>query len=105
MPTAHGVLGLQSLYSSGEEAGAPPRLVDVALSLEGAVSSGPGYAEALSGLQIEAVPGMRTPLAWGQARIWFQRMDAARRAGDWTAFGRAYQELRRLLVGGGDSAP
>lgn len=105
VPTGRGVLGVQSLYVSGDEPGTPPRLIDVGLSLEGAVSSGPGYVDALSGLQIEASPGTRTPLAWGQARIWFQRLDAARRAGDWSAFGRAYQELRRLLVGGGDSVP
>jgi hypothetical protein len=32
-------------------------------------------------------------------------MDAARRAGDWAAFGRAYQRLRRLLGAGSDSVP
>ncbi len=105
LPTPRGVLGVQSLYVSSDEAGTPPRLIDVGLSLEGVVGNGPSFSDALSGLQIEAAPGIRTPRAWGQARVWFQRMDAARRAGDWAAFGRAYEELRGLLVGGGDPVP
>ncbi len=40
---------------------------------------------------------------WAAARSWFGRLDAARQSGDWIAFGRAYEELRRLLIG--DSIP
>jgi len=48
-------------------------------------------------------PGDRARLP--AARQWFERMDAARRAGDWAAFGRAYEQLRRLLGSRNDSVP
>jgi uncharacterized membrane protein (UPF0182 family) len=103
LPTPHGVLGLQSLYVSGEEPGAAPRLEDIALSFAGAVGNGPTFREAAAALGLAGRPGGRVSPEWERARGWFRRMDAARRAGDWSAFGRAYEELRRLLVGTGDT--
>jgi uncharacterized membrane protein (UPF0182 family) len=104
VPTPLGVVGFQSVYVSGDEPGAAPRLVDVALSLDGAVGNGPTFGAAVAALGLYGSPAGPSSPAWGQARSWFQRMDAARRVGDWSAFGRAYEELRRLLVGTGDTA-
>jgi hypothetical protein len=36
---------------------------------------------------------------WASAKRWFDRLEQARQRGDWTAFGRAYDALRRLLSG------
>jgi hypothetical protein len=103
VPTSQGVLGLQSLYVSGEQPGAPPRLENVALSFAGAVGSGATFGEAAAALGLVGRPRERVSPEWERARGWFRRMDAARRTGDWSAFGRAYEELRGLLVGEGDS--
>lgn len=105
LPIPRGVVGLQSLYDSGDQPGAPPRLVDIALAFDGAVGNGPTFREAVRALGIDGSLDARTPPAWGLARSWFHRMDAARRAGDWSAFGQAYDELRRLLVGSGEPEP
>jgi hypothetical protein len=105
LPTPLGMLGLQSLYVSGEEPGAAPRLEDVALSFAGAVGNGASFGEAAAALGLAGRQGGRVSPEWVRARGWFQRMDAARKAGDWSAFGRAYEELRGLLVGRGDTTP
>jgi len=105
LPLDVGVLALQSLYVSPEEDGGAPQLIDVTVGLGGAVGSGPRFEDAVRQLSAEVLPSPGAGAEWGQARVWFQRMDAARRAGDWGAFGRAYDALRRLLVGGGESVP
>ncbi len=105
LPLAVGVLALQSLYISGEHEDGAPQLIDVSVGLGGAVGSGPTFEDAVRRLSAEVLPGGGGVEEWGQARIWFQRMDTARRAGDWGTFGRAYDELRRLLVGGRESDP
>jgi hypothetical protein len=80
-PFDDGVLALQTSYVSPGE-GAAPRLADVAVGWGHAAGSGPD-----------------------EARRWFERMDAARRSGDWVAFGRAYEELRRILTSEPDTLP
>jgi hypothetical protein len=105
LPLEVGVLALQSLYVSDDQDGGAPQLIDVSVGLRGAVGSGPGFEEAVRQLSAEVLPSRGGEAEWGQARVWFQRMDAARRAGDWGAFGRAYDQLRRLLVGGGEIEP
>jgi len=108
LPLDAGLLGVQSLYVSSEardSAISLPQLIDVSVAFRGTVGSGPTFADAVRRLQVEGVTSVGGGPEWGRARVWFQRMDAARRAGDWSAFGRAYEELRRLLVGGGDTTP
>jgi hypothetical protein len=105
LPLDVGVLALQSLYVSPEEDGGAPQLIDVTVGLGGAVGSGPRFEDAVRQLSAEVLPSPGAGAEWRQARVWFQRMDAARRAGDWGAFGRAYDALRRLLVGGAESVP
>jgi len=108
LPLDGGVLAVQSLYVSPDarDTVAPlPRLLDVSVALRGAVGSGPTFGEAMRRLRAEGGPRTDGGPDWGRARLWFQRMDAARRSGDWGAFGRAYDELRRLLVGDGETAP
>ena len=108
LPLDAGILALQSLYVSSDprDTSAPlPQLIDVSVALRGTVGSGPTFAEAIGRLRVEGVLPTDASPEWGRARLWFQRMDAARRGGDWSAFGRAYDELRRLLVGGGGATP
>jgi hypothetical protein len=105
LPLADGLAALQSSYVSPGDGGAAPQLVDVTVSLGGVVGSGPSLRAALDRLRTDAVPAEGDRGEWIRARQWFERMDAARRTGDWAAFGRAYDELRRLLVPRRDSLP
>jgi uncharacterized membrane protein (UPF0182 family) len=105
LPTASGPVGVQSLYVSADEQGAAPQLIDVAVALGGTIGTGPTFRDAAARLRPEGTGVGSGRREWGQARIWFQRLDAARRGGDWVAFGRAYEELRRLLTGPADSVP
>jgi uncharacterized membrane protein (UPF0182 family) len=105
VPSTEGVLAVQSTYVSPGDAGAVPQLVDVAVALGGAVGNGPTIGDAAERLRAATSPAGGGSREWLRARQWFERMDAARRAGDWNAFGRAYDELRRLLVGASDTLP
>jgi uncharacterized membrane protein (UPF0182 family) len=105
VPFEDGVLALQTSYASAGEGEAAPQLVDVAVGWGRQVGSGPSVRTALSRLETETSPLGLAAAERAEARRWFERMDAARRAGDWTAFGRAYEELRRILTGGADSVP
>lgn len=92
-----GVLGLQASYRGSNATTEPPRLVDVALMWNGLAVHGSSLALALE--ELARVPPMARGegVRWLEAQRWFERMDAARRQGDWAAFGRAYDALRRLL--------
>jgi uncharacterized membrane protein (UPF0182 family) len=103
-PFRDGVLALQASYVSPDDGQAPPQLADVALGWGGAVGSGPTLETALRGVETQTSPFGMAASQRAEARRWFERMDAARRSGDWTAFGRAYEELRRILTGA-DSVP
>lgn len=103
IPLGDNVLMLQSSYVSPGEGFAAPQLVDVALAWGAVVGNGPTAADALRRVEAETGPLGAPASSWSLARRWFERLDAARRSGDWGAFGRAYEELRRLLVGGVDS--
>jgi uncharacterized membrane protein (UPF0182 family) len=102
IPYAGGVAWLQSAYAS-TASGDAPQLVDVAIGFDGALGNGPTLDDAVERLGAGASLGGQGSQAWSQARHWFARMDSARRLGDWGTFGRAYEELRRLLVGARDS--
>lgn len=80
-----------------------PALVSVAVQWAGAVGEAATFDAALAeALMSDRSAGM-VSTDWAAARIWFGRLDAGRQSGDWVAFGRAYEELRRLLIG--DSIP
>jgi hypothetical protein len=104
VPFHGGVASLQSTYLSREDGGAP-QVVDISVRFRGSIGSGPTLPTALQRLGAEASPTGMGSREWMRAKQWFERMDAARRLGNWTAFGRAYEELRQLLIGLPDSVP
>jgi hypothetical protein len=88
------VLAVQSMFASGDPA---TRLVDVMLQWGPLVSHGSSLAAALE--QALRVPAGGTgSVDWNTARRWFDLLEQARLRGDWAAFGRAYDALRRLLT-------
>ncbi|MBI4420842.1 MAG: UPF0182 family protein [Gemmatimonadetes bacterium] len=96
IPLGDGVLVLQSAYATGE---GPLRLVDVIVQWGPMVARGSTLAAALA--SAASTPAGPPPGGqdWLEARRWFERLDQARQRGDWGAFGRAYEELRKLLAG------
>ncbi len=105
IPYREGILAIQASYASPGEGFAAPQLVDVAVGWGTAVGNGPTLADALQRLQSQVPTPGAAGAEWSRARRWFERMDAARRAGDWVAFGQAYDALRRLFVGTTDTVP
>jgi uncharacterized membrane protein (UPF0182 family) len=103
-PFDDGVLALQTGYLSPGE-GAAPQLVDVAVGWGRAAGSGSDLRTALTRLRTAPAPFGMAATEKEEARRWFERMDAARRSGDWVAFGRAYEELRRILKSEPDTLP
>ncbi len=101
VPFADGAVALQAFYA---DSGA---LVGVALGWRGAVGRGRSLAEAVGRVQPVAPPvapaGAADALA--AARAAFRRLDSARAAGDWKAFGDAWESLQRALAGNRDSNP
>jgi uncharacterized membrane protein (UPF0182 family) len=104
VPFDDGVLALQTGYVSPGE-GAAPQLVDVAVGWGRAAGSGSDLRTALTRLRTAPAPFGMAATEKEEARRWFERMDAARRSGDWVAFGRAYEELRRILTSEPDTLP
>lgn len=93
------VVAFQTSYAASRQGDGAPRLVDVAVRWGGSAATGPSLPEALERAgSSEPAMGVSVEL-WREVARWFERMDAARRAGDWAAFGRAYEALRRLLAG------
>lgn len=92
-----GIVSFRPVWAPPARDGEPPRLQEVVAGAGDARASGSEAATALGELSAAArYPGGSTA-DWSAAREWFRRLDAARRAGDWAAFGRAYEQLRRLL--------
>lgn len=102
---AGGIVLLQSVFSGAASDSALPRLHEVAVEAGSAVGRGPDAVTALHDLEMASRLGTRSAAEWSEARQWFRRLDAARRSGDWAAFGRAYDRLRRLLAPARDSVP
>jgi uncharacterized protein len=103
--SADGVVLLQSIFGAAASDSALPRLHEVVVEAGSAVGRGPDVVTALHDLEIAARLGTRSLVDWNAARLWFRRLDAARRSGDWAAFGRAYERLQHLLAPARDSAP
>jgi hypothetical protein len=100
-----GVIMFRSLFAEPDSEAGPPRLQEVVAGTGGAIGRGGGPAAAARDLATAVRLGADGRAGWSEARQWFGRMDAARRAGDWAAFGRAYEQLRRLLGTRNDSVP
>ncbi len=97
IPLAGGVLSLQSIYSTPGEANDAPRLVDVVAGWGGAVGRAPNLDQAVRRAR-EIGGDTGEPIGdWSVARRWFEQLHRARRSGDWTSFGEAYDELVRLF--------
>lgn len=105
VPFDDGVLAIQTGYAGARDSRDPPRIADIAVQWGGLTAVGPTLAAALRRAGTEQHAAVVSAETWREAGRWFERMDAARRAGDWTAFGRAYDALRRLLAGPPDSRP
>jgi hypothetical protein len=90
-----GLLSVQSAYATGN---GPPRLADVIIQWGPILARGRTLATAVDGaLAVPDNGGIGAD--WASAKRWFDRLEQARQRGDWTAFGRAYDALRRLLSG------
>lgn len=100
-----GIVLLQTIFTAAPSDSAPPKLHEVAVAAGSAVGHGADAVTALRDLEVASRLGDHSTAAWSAARQWFRRLDAARRSGDWTAFGRAYEALRRLLAPAHDSVP
>ncbi len=105
VPFDHGVLALQSSYNTPGDLGAPTRLSGVVVAWGPLRGQGATLVEALQNARQSTTILRPTTGVWDEARRWFQLLDSAREIGDWEAFGRAYDELRRLLTGAGGSRP
>lgn len=83
-------------YAAGRQDGAP-RVRQVSVHLGVAAGRGARQEEAFRSALESLRSGDDREARWRQLKEWFDRMDAARAAGDWVEFGRAYEEIRRLL--------
>jgi uncharacterized membrane protein (UPF0182 family) len=102
VPFTDGAVAIQTFYTDSGT------VADVAVGWRGAVGRGPTLEVAL--LQVRPVaPGPERPRtaqgALDLARELFRQLDSARAAGDWRAFGEAFDGLRRLLGPPTDSTP
>jgi hypothetical protein len=96
IPFAEGVLTIQTAYATGQ---GWPRPVDVIVQWGSIVARGTTLTSALdNAIRARGRPG-ESSADWLEARRWFDRLEQARSRGDWAGFGRAYDELRRLLGG------
>lgn len=94
VPFSDGVLTVQTAYATGQ---GWPRLVDVIVQWGSIVARGTTLESAIeSAVVSRGRPGESTA-DWLSARRWFDRLEQSRSKGDWAGFGRAYDELRRLL--------
>jgi hypothetical protein len=96
VPLGDAPIFLQVGYAIDPGGDASPQLRTVAIGWRGNVAAGGTVAEAWARLG-SGVSQTGAGDSWAEARRWFQRLDAARRAGDWPAFGEAYEALRRLF--------
>lgn len=94
---ADALVTVRSLYASAEAAEAVPRLTEITVGLGPVVGRGRSLAEALRRAQLALRSPPSRGAQWADLRDWFDRLETARAAGDWAAFGRAYEQLRRLL--------
>ena len=94
-PLADGVLAAQATYATGD---GPPRISEVVVQWGAGVTRGPTLIAAVDNVLASRNEG-GSGGDWSSAQRWFDRMEEARLRGDWAAFGRSYDALRRLLSG------
>jgi hypothetical protein len=102
---AGGIVSVRSALARPARDDDVPRLLDVVAGAGGVLGRGAGAGAALRDLSAAARFRGGSTAEWAEARTWFRRLDAARRAGDWGEFGRAYEQLRRLLRASADTGP
>ena len=95
-----GILALQSTYANVDNQDKPPELVSVAVDWGGALGEATTFDSALNELRLSDRPAANLSGDWAAARQWFERLDEARQSGNWAEFGRAYEELKRMLTQG-----
>ncbi len=105
LPLGDGVLFVQSAYTTPDEETAPPTLASVIAGWGHVVEADRTFAATLDRVQQRSPTQLSTSAEWAKAQRLFVEMDDARRRGDWSVFGRAYDELKKLLINGGDSMP
>ena len=99
VPIAGGIAFVQPTYSWRSQG--PPSLLRVALLMDDTVRVAPTLAQLAGTLPpspTSATPPTTTDLR-ARAAVLYTRMRDALRRGDWTAFGRAFDELGRVLGG------
>lgn len=92
-----GLVMLRSVYLVPRADSGLPRFREVVAGVGDVLGRGASPGAAVRAAVREAGPALPEAGDWIEARRWFRRLEAARRAGDWAAFGRAYERLRRLL--------
>ncbi len=96
---------LAAYLDPGPGVDAAPSLAEVALTWGEGVQRGPSLEAVLRLSEQPIRPVTISALQWDAARRWFRQMDAARQAGDWSAFGRAYDAFREALSVRADTFP
>lgn len=82
-----------------------PSLAELAADVGEGVGRGPTLRDALARAGELSEPDLEVRGDWAAARLWFERLDRARRRGDWVSFGLSYEALRRLFGVPPDSLP
>jgi hypothetical protein len=102
VPAAGSVAYIQMLFATEDRTREPMEIKAVAVLAGGRVGVGLDAATAVGAMERGEVPRGDPGLArtLEEARAAFDALDSAMRRGDWSAFARAYQNLRRALGGG-----
>lgn len=100
VPFVDGAVAIQTFYADSGT------VADVAVGWRGAVGRGRTLPAAMAQIRpVSAVEPGAPADALESARAWFRRLDSARAAGDWRAFGEAWDGLREALARPRDSLP
>lgn len=102
--TGRGWAAVQSVYST-HASDSLPYVTEIAADLGHGVGRGRTLDDALARAAELSEPGLDVRTDWAAARLWFERLDQARRRGDWVSFGLSYEALRRLFGVPPDSVP
>ena len=101
VPVGGNVLAYLSNFESPVGETDLPRISGVAVGWLGGIAGGADLEAAVQSLEGTEAPGRGGRVEPGvleEARHWFKELDRARRDADWAAFGRAWTNLRRLLM-------
>jgi len=93
-----GITGVQTYYADPGARDVPPWVVEVVVGWQGAAGRGPTLADAVARVELLGPERPAAADLLPALREWFDRLDRARSAGDWDAFGDAWEHLRALLA-------